>query len=67
MAPLLLPVSIGQLQVIKSKAIQIVDQEILEHFMVLSADKLHAEDDFIFQKDLRSPTHTAKGTKTWEP
>ncbi len=36
-------------------------QEILEHFMLSSADKLYGDADFIFQQDL-APAHTAKGT-----
>ncbi len=39
-------------------------QEILEHFMLLSADKLYGDADFIFQQDL-TPAHAAKGTKIW--
>ncbi len=39
-------------------------QEILEHFMLPSADKLYGDSDFIFQQDL-APAHTAKGTKCW--
>ncbi len=39
-------------------------QEILEHFMLPSADKLYGDADFIFQQDL-APSHTAKGTKSW--
>ncbi len=39
-------------------------QEMLQHFMLPSADKLYGDADFIFQQDL-SPTHTAKGTKSW--
>ncbi len=39
-------------------------QEILEHFMLPSADKLYEDADFIFQQDL-APVHTAKGTKSW--
>ncbi len=39
-------------------------QEILEHFMLPSADKLYEDADFIFQQDL-APAHTAKGTKSW--
>ncbi len=39
-------------------------QEILEHFMLPSADKLYGDADFIFQPDL-APAHTAKGTKSW--
>ncbi len=38
-------------------------QEILEHFMLPSADKLYGDADFIFQQDL-APVHTAKGTKS---
>ncbi len=41
-----------------------VYQEILEHFMLPSADQLFKDADFIFQKDL-SPPHTAKSTKSW--
>ncbi len=39
-------------------------QEILEHFILPSADKLYRDADFIFQQDL-VPAHTAKGTKSW--
>ncbi len=39
-------------------------QDILEHFMLPSADKLYGDADLIFQQDL-SPAHTAKGTKSW--
>ncbi len=38
--------------------------EILEHFMLPSADKLYGDADFIFEQDLAS-AHTAKGTKSW--
>ncbi len=38
--------------------------DILEHFMLTSADKLYGDADFIFQQDL-APAHTAKGTKSW--
>ncbi len=34
-------------------------QEILEHFMLPTADKLYADADFIFQQDL-APAHTSK-------
>ncbi len=40
------------------------NQDILEHFMLPSADKLYGDADFIFQQDL-APAHTAKGTKSW--
>ncbi len=39
-------------------------QDILEHFLLPSADKLYGDADFIFQQDL-TPAHTAKGTKSW--
>ncbi len=39
-------------------------QEILEHFMLPSGDKLYGDADFIFQQDL-APAHTTKGTKSW--
>ncbi len=52
---------VGPLCFLKSTAIY---QEILEHFMLPSADKLYGDADFIFQQDL-APAHTAKGTKSW--
>ncbi len=42
----------------------VIYQEILEHFMLPSADKLYGDADFIFQQDL-APAHTAKGTESW--
>ncbi len=39
-------------------------QDILDHFMLPSADKLYGDADFIFQQDL-APAHTDKGTKSW--
>ncbi len=38
--------------------------EIVEHFMLPSADQLFKDADFIFQQDL-PPAHTAKGAKNW--
>ncbi len=38
-------------------------QDILEHLILPSADKLYGDADFIFQADL-APAHTAKGTKS---
>ncbi len=52
---------VGPLCFLKSTVIY---QEILEHFMLPSADKLYGDADFIFQQDL-APAHTAKGTKSW--
>ncbi len=40
-----------------------VYQEIVEHFMLPSADQLFKDADFIFQQDL-APVHTAKSTKS---
>ncbi len=42
---------VGPLCFIKSKVNAAVYQEILEHFMLPSADKLYGDDDFIFQQD----------------
>ncbi len=41
-----------------------VYQEMLEHFMIPSADQPFKDADFIFQQDL-APVHTAKITKSW--
>ncbi len=55
---------VGPLCFIKSKVNAAVYQEILEHFMLPSADKLYGDADFLFQQDL-APAHTVKGTKSW--
>ncbi len=55
---------VGPLCFIKSKVNSTIYQEILEHFMLPSADKLYGDADFIFQHDL-APAHTAKSTKSW--
>ncbi len=55
---------VGPLCFLKSTVNAAVYQEILEHFMLPSADKLYGDADFIFQQDL-APAHTAKGTKSW--
>ncbi len=55
---------VGPLCFLKSTVNADIYQEILEHFMLPSADKLYGEADFIFQQDL-APAHTAKGTKSW--
>ncbi|KAG1926784.1 hypothetical protein F2P79_024675 [Pimephales promelas] len=39
-------------------------QEILEHFMLPSAEKLYGDEDFIFQHNL-APAHSAKTTGKW--
>ncbi len=53
---------VGPLCFLKSTVNAAIYQDILEHFMLPSADKLYGEADLIFQQDL-GPTHTAKGTK----
>ncbi len=55
---------VGPLCYLKSTVNAAIYQEILEHFMLPSADKLYEDVDFIFQQDL-APAHTAKGTKSW--
>ncbi len=54
---------VGPLCFLKSTVNAAVYQDILEHFMFPSADKLYGVSDFIFQQDL-APVHTAKGTKS---
>ncbi len=44
--------SVGPLCFNKSKIDAAIYQEILEHFMLPSADKLYGDADFIFQQDL---------------
>ncbi len=44
---------------LKSTVNAAIYQEILEHFMLPSADKLYGDADFLFQQDL-APAHTAK-------
>ncbi len=55
---------VGPLCFLKSTVNAAIYQEILEHFMLPSADKLYRDADFIFQQDL-APAHTAKSTKSW--
>ncbi len=54
----------GPLCFLKSTVNAAFYQEILEHFMLPSAEKLYGDADFIFQQDL-ARAHTAKGTKSW--
>ncbi len=56
--------AVGPLCFLKSTVNAAIYQDILEHFMLPSADKLYGDADFIFQQDL-APAHTAKGTKSW--
>ncbi len=55
---------LGPLCFLKTNITAPIYQEILEHFMLPSADQLFKNADFIFQQDL-SPAHTAKSTKSW--
>ncbi len=48
----------------KPTSLHPVYQDILEHFMLSSADQLFKDADFIFQQDV-APAHTAKSTKSW--
>ncbi len=50
---------VGPLCFLKTNITAPVYQEILEHFMLSSADQLFKDADVIFQQDL-APTHTAK-------
>ncbi len=52
----------GPLCFLKTNVTAPVYQEMLEHFMLPSADQLFKDADFIFQQDL-APAHTAKSTK----
>ncbi len=55
---------VGPLCFLKSAVnLPAIYQEILEHFMLPSADKIYGDADFIFQQDL-APAQTAKGTKS---
>ncbi len=55
---------VGPLCFLKSTVSAAIYQDILEHFMLPSADKLYGDADFIFQQDL-APAHTYKGAKSW--
>ncbi len=54
---------VGPLCFLKTNVTAPIYQDIVEHFMLPSADQLF-KDDFIFQQDL-TPAHTAKSTKSW--
>lgn len=54
----------GPLCFIKGRVNAASYQEILEHFMLPSAEKLYGDEDFIFQHDL-APAHSAKTTGKW--
>ncbi len=55
---------VGLLCFLKTNITAPVYQEILEHFILPSADQLFKNAEFIFQQYL-APAHTAKSTKSW--
>ncbi len=55
---------VGPLCSLKTNFTAPVYQEILEHFMLPSADQIFKDADFILKQDL-APTRTAKSTKSW--
>ncbi len=55
---------VGPLCLLKINVTAPVYQEILEHFMLPSADQLFKDDNLILQQDL-APAHTAKSIKSW--
>ncbi len=55
---------VGPLCFLKTNVTAPVYQDILEKFMLSSADQLCKDADLIFQQDL-SPAHTAKSTKSY--
>ncbi len=55
---------VGSLCFLKSTVNAAIYQDILEHFMLPSADKLYGDADLILQQNV-APVHTAKGTKSW--
>ncbi len=57
---------VGPLCFLKTNVTAPVYQEILEHFMLPSADQLFKDADFIFQQDL-APAHTARVFVKCEP
>ncbi len=60
----MLSAGVGPLCFLKTNVTAPVYQEMMEHFMLPSADQLFKDADFIFQQDL-APAYTAKSTKSW--
>ncbi len=56
-------VGVGPLFFLKTNVTAPVYQDILEHFILPSADQLFKDADFIFQQDL-APAYTVKSTKS---
>ncbi len=55
---------VGPLCFLKSTVNVAIYQEIVQHFMLSSAERLYGDADLIFQQDL-APAHTDKGAKSW--
>ncbi len=55
---------VGSLCFLKTNVTALVYQDLLEHFMLPSADQLFKDADLNFQQDL-APAHTPKSTKSW--
>ncbi len=55
---------VGPLCFLKTNVTAPAYQELLENFMLPSADQLFKDADIIFQQDL-APAHTTKSTKSW--
>uniref|UniRef100_A0A8C1HXF7 HTH cro/C1-type domain-containing protein n=1 Tax=Cyprinus carpio carpio TaxID=630221 RepID=A0A8C1HXF7_CYPCA len=55
---------VGPLCFIKGRVNAASYQEIMEHFMLPSAEKLYGDEDFVFQHNL-APAHSAKTTGKW--
>ena len=55
---------VGPLCFLKARVNAAVYQEVLEHFMLPSAEKLFGDEEFVFQQDL-APAHSAKTTTAW--
>ncbi len=55
---------VGPLCFLKTNVTAPIYQEIVEYFMLPSADQLFKDADFIFQQNL-APAHSAKSTKSW--
>ncbi len=55
---------IGPLYFLKNNVTAPAYQDILEHFMLPSADRLFKDADLFFQQDM-APAHTPKSTKSW--
>ncbi len=55
---------VGPLCFLKTNVTAPIYQDILEHFMLLSAEQLFKDADLIFQQNTAS-VHTAKSIKSW--